>query len=125
WVYSEIGAGTTFKIYLPIAGTGSVSAPEAGPPLPSTGTETILVVEDEAAIRAVVRRVLERAGYVVLEADSGHEARRRIAEHAGLLHLVMTDLVMPGMTGAELAAELRRTHPEIRILLTSGYSSDV
>jgi PAS domain S-box-containing protein len=125
WVQSEVGEGTTFKIYLPIAATASVSAPEPAMHHPSTGTETILVVEDESAIRSVVRRVLERAGYTVLEAESGGEALQRIAEHKGPLHLVMTDLVMPGMTGAELAAQLRRTHPDIQVMLTSGYSPDV
>ena len=125
WVYSEVGVGTTFKIYLPLVESSNATRPALTTSHQLTGTETILIVEDEAAIRTVVRRVLERVGYTVLEADSGDAALALIADHAGPLHLVMTDLVMPGMTGAELAAELRRSRPGIPILLTSGYSVDV
>ncbi len=125
WVYSEVGVGTTFKIYLPLVEATSVARPVVNNSQQMTGTETILVVEDEAAIRTVVRRMLEHVGYTVLEAENGDEALALIADHRGALDLVMTDLVMPGMTGAELAAELRRVRPGIRILLTSGYSADV
>ena len=124
WVYSEPGHGTTFKVYLPLA---QREAPERRPPAIASqvsGSETILVVEDEPAIRTVVRRMLERAGYRVIEAASGEEALERIAENKGPLDLVMTDLVMPGMSGAELAQQLRRERPSLRILLTSGYSAE-
>jgi two-component system cell cycle sensor histidine kinase/response regulator CckA len=93
-------------------------------PKQATGTETILVVEDEEAIRFVVRRVLERSGYKVLEAATGADALAEIAAHDGPLDLVMTDLVMPGMSGIDLARTLRREHPSLRILLASGYSQE-
>lgn len=128
WVYSELGQGTSFKIYLPLV-TGPVTHRDveaAADPL-ETGksTGTIMVVEDEEAIRAVVRRFLEREGYLVLDAANGQEALARIAAHEGALDLVMTDVVMPGMTGVELATRLRQAYPRLRILLTSGYSADV
>ncbi len=125
WVSSEVGVGTTFKIYLPLV--VSAHTVRHAPPTaqPTSGTETILVVEDEAAIRTVVRRVLERVGYTVLDAASGSEALELLGDLQGPLDLVITDLVMPGMSGAELAAELRRTRPGLRILMTSGYSADV
>lgn len=128
WVYSEVGQGTTFKIYLPLAtGAATQRDPETAPadPIPGAVTGTILIVEDEEAIRLVVRRLLEREGYCVIEATNGQDALARVAAHEGVLDLVMTDVVMPGMTGIELAARLRETHPTLRILLTSGYSADV
>jgi two-component system, cell cycle sensor histidine kinase and response regulator CckA len=125
WVYSEPGRGTTFRIYLPITDeetTESSSAPHARL---RRGEETILVVEDEESIRMVARRVLEREGYTVLEAASGPEAIALLERHTGPLHLVMTDLVMPGMTGIELAQRLAASHPTLKMLFTSGYSADV
>lgn len=125
WCYSEVGRGTTFRIYLPV----TKEAAEEQSTTPSrralTGKETILVVEDEESIRFVARRVLERSGYTVLEADSGAAALALLATHEGPLDLVLTDLVMPGMTGIELAQELRKSRPTMKMLFTSGYSADV
>ncbi|HRN53517.1 MAG TPA: response regulator [Gemmatimonadaceae bacterium] len=124
YVYSEPGHGSTFRIYLPLS-DGAVevaSAEKLGSP--ESGHETILVVEDEESIRLVARRVLQRAGYTVLEAESGAAALKAIEEHRGALHLVMTDLVMPGMSGIELASVLRRQHPTLKFLFTSGYSAE-
>jgi PAS domain S-box-containing protein len=123
-VTSRPGKGTTFTIYLPVALPPAVPGPAAPRPKQATGTETILVVEDEEAIRFVVRRVLERSGYKVLEAATGADALAVIAAHDGPLDLVMTDLVMPGMSGIDLARMLRREHPSLRILLASGYSQE-
>ncbi len=124
WVYSEVGKGTTFKIYLPITEAQREAASVTPSRAALSGRETILVVEDEASIRMVARRVLERAGYTVLEADSGLAALGVIDAAAPKLDLVMTDLVMPGMTGIELAAELRQRRPNLKVLFTSGYSAD-
>jgi PAS domain S-box-containing protein len=126
WCYSEIGIGTTFRIYLPVStatrDTEQSSAPSRSL---SAGKETVLIVEDEDSIRFVARRVLERSGYTVLEADSGAAALDVLATHTGSLDLVLTDLVMPGMTGIELSQELRKTRPDLKMLFTSGYSVDV
>jgi two-component system cell cycle sensor histidine kinase/response regulator CckA len=125
WVYSEPGRGTTFKIYLP-----RVDAPIAerasGPSklLEVGGKETILVVEDEDAIRHVATRVLSRQGYTVLDAASGPEAVQKASAHPSRIHLLMTDMVMPGMTGPELAQQLLKTQQGLKVLFTSGYSKD-
>ena len=124
WVSSKPGRGTTFKIYLPVARDGEPT--EAGLPAPTAraGSERILVVEDEPAIRQLVRRLLKNAGYDVVEAGSGKEALSLIAERDGPpIELILTDLVMPGMSGAQLAAALDRDHPHVKILLATGYSS--
>jgi CheY-like chemotaxis protein len=124
WVYSELGKGTTFKVYLPqVEDAASVRQPR--PVLEAQiGTETLLLVEDDLAVRKLSRRILERAGYKVLEADSGREALE-LARHAtGAIPLVVTDLVMPDMSGTELAAELAVLYPEIRVLFMSGYTDD-
>jgi len=125
WCYSEIGLGTTFRIYLPV--TFDVVEEQVSSPSRSVeaGKETILVVEDETSIRFVAKRVLERSGYTVLEADSGAAALAVLAAHQGALDLVLTDLVMPGMTGIELAEELQRSRPTLKVLFTSGYSAEV
>jgi signal transduction histidine kinase len=121
WVYSEPGQGTTFKIYLP-----RVDAAADRPLVvttPAGGSETILLVEDEPQVRAVVRRTLERAGYAVVVAQDPHEAVR-IAEAAGPIDLLLTDVVMPYMNGRELAERVRSRRPGVRVLFTSGYTDD-
>ena len=122
WVDSEPGQGTTFKVYLPRA-TG-LSPREPGMPAEPTtfrGTETILLVEDEATVRTVVRDALERQGYTVLEAASAEAAIQIGERHHGPIHLLLTDMVMPVKSGGQLATQLRRARPEIRVLFMSGY----
>jgi two-component system cell cycle sensor histidine kinase/response regulator CckA len=124
WAYSELGQGTTFKLYFPA--TSSLSSQVAlrtGVNGQATG-QTILLVEDDAAIRANVHACLQHLGYTVLEADGGEAALELSAQHPGRIDLVMTDLVMPGMGGHELAGRLRELFPGIHVLLTSGYTED-
>jgi len=125
WVYSEPGKGATFKIYLPrVDGPGTpVEAPAGAGELPR-GTETILLVEDEASLRELVRECLEGGGYTVLPARHGAEALEIAERHGGCLQLLMTDVVMPGMSGRELAERLRARRPDVRILYMSGYTDD-
>jgi CheY-like chemotaxis protein len=89
------------------------------------GTETILVVEDDLAVQALARRLLERQGYSVIVAHDGAGALQQVAEHSGEIALVITDVVMPNMSGGELAACLAETHPELAVLFISGYTDDV
>ncbi len=123
-VYSEPGRGTTFRIYLPPAGGAAPRAP-ARAPAPGAvrrGAETVLLVEDEARVRGLARRALERLGYHVLEAEDGRQALALGEEHGAPIHLLFTDVVMPGMGGRELAERLVHVHPEMRVLYTSGYA---
>ena len=125
WVYSEPGHGTTFKIYLPqvdapLEGRTAGAAPGDLP----RGTETVLLVEDAAAVRAVTRQVLERQGYTVLEAANGGAALQTAASHPGPIHLLLTDVVMPGLSGRQLADQLARLRPDARVLYASGYTDD-
>ncbi len=127
-VDSEIGAGTTFHVFLPA--TTKPAPPTAPPPDPGTpscgGLETILVVEDEPALRSLVRGILEHSGYTVLEAASGKAALEVWEQHPDPIDLLLTDMIMPdGVSGRELAAKLKATHPTLHILYTSGYSPDV
>jgi signal transduction histidine kinase len=124
WVYSEPGRGSTFKVYLPQQ-TGDAAAAERldrSPAVRRRGHETILLVEDAPMVRALAREVLERSGYVVLEAARGAEALQVSARHAGRIDLLLTDVVMPGMNGRELAERLRAERPGTRILYMSGYT---
>jgi CheY-like chemotaxis protein len=123
WVYSEIGRGTSFKIYLPrvdqpVERVGPVRVASEAP----RGTETILLAEDEQDVRAVAREFLESGGYTVLEARDGTDALKRVEKYDGAIHLLVTDMVMPGMSGQELTAKLLKNRPEIRVLYMSGYS---
>ncbi len=124
-VYSEAGHGTTFKIYLPRAGETTPTA-QPTPDLPAApeGTETVLLVEDEEALRALARRVLQAAGYRVLEAGNGEEAVRVAREHTGPIDLLVTDLVMPRMGGRQLADALVEARPALHVLFTSGYTGE-
>src|SRR5216110_1072493 len=125
WVYSEPGRGTTFKVYLPRVDAAAEDAGASTAPadLPR-GTETVLVAEDEAAVRAVTREVLERQGYVVLEAPHGAAALDIAAQHRGPIQLLVTDVVMPGLSGRQLADRLARLRPDTKVLYVSGYTDD-
>ena len=125
WVYSEPGKGSTFKVYLPRAG----GAPE---PLPAPvsaaetlrGTETVLVVEDQPEVRKLTLAMLESQGYRLLEAASGSEALSLCERYPEPIHLLITDVVMPGMTGRELAMRLLALRPSLKTLYTSGYTAN-
>ena len=123
WCYSEPGRGTTFKVYLPVAAASAeAAAPSEAAALP--GTETILVVEDEAPLRSIARRVLTRQGYRVLDAQDGHAALQLIAEYRGRIDLVVTDMVMPGLNGRALAERLAAAGCDAPVLYMSGYTDD-
>jgi PAS domain S-box-containing protein len=124
-VDSRAGAGTAFRIYLPRceAAPKPAARPGEGRELPYGG-ETILVVEDNERVREVVRLVLEQQGYRVLEAPDGQGALRLAAGHAGHIHLLLTDVVMPGLNGQALARSLARSHSNLKTLFISGYPSD-
>jgi PAS domain S-box-containing protein len=126
-VGSVPGQGSTFQIYLPRqpAAPPIAAVPPATVAKPSTGVETILVVEDEAALRAVIRRLLEASGYTVLLAGNGEEALRVAAEHKGDIDLLLTDVVMPRMNGKQVAEELCRRRPSLNVLYMSGYTGNV
>ncbi len=123
WVYSEPGQGSAFKIYLPrIDGTEEENRPAHAALEFLQGTETILLVEDEQSVRVLTRSLLEQGGYTVLEADNGEQAIELAKQHSGLIHLLLTDVVMPGMKGPTLAEKILQIHPESKALYVSGYS---
>ncbi len=124
-VYSEAGKGACFKIYLPRIG-GSLAPRETEvDAAPLLGSETVLVVEDQAEVRAFAASVLESYGYRVLEAADGPQALALAALHAGPIHVLLTDVVLPGINGRQLADQLILQRPEIKVLYTSGYTQDV
>ncbi len=125
WVYSEPGHGATFKVYFPrVDAPADALVRDAQPSETLRGTETILLVEDSDALRSLVERVLGDAGYAVRVSRDGTEALQIIEKHAGTIHLVLTDLVMPGMSGRELAAHVARRRPGTKVLYMSGYTSE-
>ncbi len=126
WVYSEPGQGTTFKIYLP-----RVDQPREAAALPPVSAaagpgaaKTILLVEDEEVVRQVARKILERNGYTILEADSGRAALRVSKEHPSPIHLLLTDVLMPKMGGRELVDRLTPQRPEMKVLFMSGHTEN-
>jgi CheY-like chemotaxis protein len=123
WVYSEPGHGTTFKIYLPRVDELVVPVAALAQQLVG-GSETVLVVEDVAAVRTVACEMLARHGYRVLEAPDGDTALRLAAKHQGQIHLLLTDVVMPDVSGRELADQLAALRPGLRVLFMSGYTDD-
>jgi len=124
WVYSEVGRGTTFKIYLPRHdGPADPAATLAEGPVPR-GTETILLVEDDPAVRAVARQLLERYGYVVLEAPGAAAALRVAGSSSVTIDLLLTDVVMPGGSGPELAKGFAELQPGAKVLYMSGYTAE-
>ena len=126
WVYSEVGHGTTFKLYLPRVEelAERASQPAQARARAGRGTETVLVVEDEAPVRSVARQVLERHGYTVLEAPSAEAALDIATRYSGIIHLLLTDVVMPGLNGRELASRLATLRPDARVIFMSGYTDD-
>jgi CheY-like chemotaxis protein len=121
---SSPGRGSCFRVYLP-AVEGEPEPPELqASTAPPRGEGTILLVEDEEAVRRLARRVLEGAGYRVIEAANGEQALALIRDWSGDLDLVITDVIMPGMSGQELSARLREARPTLRILYVSGYTDD-
>ena len=124
WVYSEPGHGTTLKIYLPRVNEAPPDLPHGRSPEALHGTETILLAEDSAGVRAVAREVLQRNGYAVIQASDGRAALELAAAHSGPIHLLVTDVIMPGMSGRQLADRLRDERPELKVLFVSGYTDD-
>jgi signal transduction histidine kinase len=125
-VRSELGAGTTFTVLLPRAKGAAEPAQANGQQAERLrGTETVLIVEDNAAVLKSAARVLREHGYSVVQATNGEQARRLIQQQGDRIDLVLTDLVMPYMTGAELAERLDVSHPQLKVLFTTGYSEDV
>ena len=125
-VYSEVGRGTTFKIYLPcVEEIAGQHVPEIASPAPrSQGLETILLVEDEETVRRLTRDILEINGYRILAAASGSEALELWEQHEGQIHLLLTDVVMPQMSGREVAERLTALRPAMKVLYMSGYTDD-
>ncbi|MEZ4452291.1 MAG: response regulator [Nannocystaceae bacterium] len=124
YVYSEVGLGATFKIYLPRAADGSDAPPTTSTDAPPTGSGTILVIEDDAPVRRWVTALLERGGYRVIAVDRGAAAIEAAARLSAPLDLVLTDVVMPGLGGRETVDALRERHPEVAALFMSGYTAD-
>lgn len=125
WVYSELGKGTTFKVYLPHVQASAEAMPsKMEPKMPQHGTETILLVEDEKGVRELAREYLEQAGYKVLEAENAQQALQISEKHQGSIDLLFTDVVMAGMSGRQLAEEMQKTRPDIRVLYMSGYTDE-
>jgi PAS domain S-box-containing protein len=124
WAYSEPGRGSTFKVYLPRVWEEARQTPELAARPSLDGTETVLLVEDEGVVRALVAEMLGAAGYRVLDAPDGAAALALAQGFTGEIDVVVTDVVMPGMSGQELAARLVEARPNVRVLFTSGYTED-
>ena len=123
-VYSELGAGTTFKVYLPRTDRIIEVALRSEPPGTLRGTETVLLVEDEEQVRLVASAILSRNGYKVLEASNGEEALLFLKDSSVEIDLLLTDVVMPHMSGRKLAEQVARLRPDLKLLFASGYTDD-
>ncbi len=128
WVYSELGRGTTFKVYLPRVDEAVEALPVAKPTPQERvkmGTETVLLVEDEPDLRELTRTVLASKGYTVVEARNAEEAERLVESNGAKIHLLLTDVIMPGISGRELAKRILARQPSMRVLYMSGYTYNV
>jgi CheY-like chemotaxis protein len=124
-VYSEVGTGTTFKIYLPqVDQVAETPAAQATEPTSLHGSEAILVVEDSTQLRTLIREVLELYGYRVLDAPSGAAALEVVSQPGTHVDLLLTDVIMPGMNGRELADTLTAKQPGLKVVFASGYTAD-
>jgi CheY-like chemotaxis protein len=125
-VESQVGRGTTFMFYIPFVGTEAQEVEKPHKMAPRGGTETILLVEDEQPVRELVARVLQKYGYQVVTASTAVEAIEVWQHRTGEIHLLLTDLIMPGnMNGRELAEKLNADAPALKVIFTSGYSADI
>ncbi len=125
WVYSEVGLGTTFKVYLPrVDDDADEYRRTIEDKKVASGNETILLVEDEDMLRRLARQTLKGQGYQILEAANGADAIALAGQHEGVIHLLLTDVIMPGMNGREVASRLLETRPETLVLFMSGYTDD-
>jgi PAS domain S-box-containing protein len=123
WVYSEVGQGSIFKIYLPRAASAAGASPAAAVPYSVPGgNEVVLVVEDDAVVRELIARSLRQRGYTVLEGADGLDALRVAGEYTAPIDLLVTDMIMPRMGGIALAMQLRGAHPNLKVLFMSGYA---
>ena len=125
WVYSEPGQGTTFKLFFPSFGLETTTVSTARIEQVSSRGETILLAEDEAGVRKYTREILERYGYIILEATSGEEALSVARNHPGPIHLLLTDIIMPTMGGVELTEKFNVEFPGIPVLFMSGYTEQI
>jgi DNA-binding NtrC family response regulator len=124
-VSSEPGHGTTFKVYLPRLGVAPSSAiAKASPAISTRGSETVLLVEDDVQVRALLAAVLRRHGYRVLEAGNGAEALALAEQHGGVIDVLLSDVVMPGVGGRQLWERLAPRRPKMKVLFMSGYTDD-
>jgi len=126
WFDSQPGQGTRFHVCLPrLEGEAAPARPVAVAAVAASGSGVVLVVEDQALVRGMAVEILRRSGYETLEAGNANEALAVAEGHGGGIDVLLTDLVMPGQSGRELAGELRRRQPELRVILTSGYSEEM
>jgi PAS domain S-box-containing protein len=125
WVYSELGHGTTFKIYFPREDQAADDLRESNPATAEAGTETVLVVEDDVSLRHLTCEVLRGGGYQVLGSESPEDALRIVREYSGEIHLLLTDVIMPRMNGRAVAEQALALRENLRVLFVSGYNDDV
>jgi CheY-like chemotaxis protein len=125
WVYSEPGQGTTFKIYLPLIQEDAPGTPQEAEYAPiKSGSETVLLVEDDEMVRNLATELLSEAGYMVLAANGCEEAIILSKDYSKVIHLLITDVVMPKFSGKEVAEQLLAIHPETKVLFMSGYTDE-